>query len=315
MKVTLRSAWLLLCLSAVPHILRGQAQTPATPANPATSAPPAAPAPSTTTTNTPSASPAALPAPRFTLNPTNNGIGLSIEPIYWLTRGTILLRTGDYNTSGVSSDLDYGQRLDHADGATVIVPASKNGSVRFTYFQTTLNGSGYAPANLILFGGTEASIGDPLVNQAQLSDYKLSYDYISYFWNHKNGDIRLKTLYEIQYVNVSTSVADFQPQNNGTYVVNPLNGTTSAILPTFGIGLDGTLSKHFRWETRLSGFGLPHRAKIADGDVDVAARWGHVELIVGARGFYFRTSRRQPQFNTGDPFGPYAGLRFYWGKK
>ncbi len=314
MKVTLRSAWLLLCLSAVPLVLCGQAQPSATPTTPATTVPPVTPAPSTTA-DTPPASPSALPAPRFTLNPTNTGVGLSIEPIYWLTRGTILLRTGDYNTSGQSSDLDYGGKLDHAYGATVIVPASKNGSVRFTYFSTTLNGSAYAPTNLILFGGTEASVGDPMTTQAQLSNYKLSYDYITYFWNHKGGDIRLKTLYEVQYTSINTTVNDFQPQTNGTYVVNPLSGTTSIILPTFGLGLDGTLSKHFRWETRVSGFGLPHRSKIADGEVDVAARWGRVELIVGARGYYFRTSRRQPQFNTGAPYGPYAGLRFYWGKK
>jgi hypothetical protein len=124
----------------------------------------------------------------------------------------------------------------------------------------------------------------------------------------------LKTLYEIQYTNINTSVDDFQLLTNGTFNVNPVSGSTSIILPTFGVGLDGTLSRHFRWETRASGFGLPHRAQIADGEADVGVRFGRVELIAGARAYYFRTSRRQPQFNSGAPFGPYVGLRFYWKK-
>jgi hypothetical protein len=313
-KVTLRFAWLLLCLPAMPLFLCAQAQTPATPTTPATGNPPATPAPSATTPATP-ATPGALPPPRNVLNDTNTGTGLSIEGIYWLTRGNMLLRTGDYNNSGVSSDLDYPGKLDHALGATVIVPASKNGSVRFTYFQTSMTGSTVAPQNLILFGGTEASVGDPLASQAQLANYKLSYDYVTYYWKHKGGDVRLKTLYEMQYTSINTTVEDFQLQTNGTYVVNPLSGTTSIILPTFGLGLDGTVSKYFRWETRASGFGLPHRSKIGDGEADVAVRWGHVELIAGARAYYFRTSRRSAQFNTGAPFGPYVGLRLYWKKK
>ncbi len=225
----------------------------------------------------------------------------------------MVLRTGDYNNTGVPGNLDYPGRLDHAYGATVIVPASKNSSVRFTYFQTTMTGGTIAPQSLNLFG-TAIGAGDPLASQAQLSNYKLSYDYVTYYWNKKGGDIRLKTLYEMQYTTINTSLDDFQLQTDGSYNVSPAGGTKSIILPTLGLGLDGTLSKHFRWEFRGSGFGLPHRAKIGDGEADVAVRFSRVELIAGARAYYFRTSRRADHFNSGAPYGPYVGLRFYWKK-
>ncbi len=318
--MTLRPAWLLLCLLLclldMPLLLCGQAQTPATPATPAaqTPTPPATPAPAATTTTPPS--PGGLPPPKYTPNLSNTGTGLSIEPFYWLTRGKMLLRTGDDNiNNGVSSDLDYPGKIDHAYGATVIVPVNNNSSIRFTYFQTAMmNGGTVTSENLNLFG-TAISLGDPLANQAQLANYKLSYDYVTYYWNKKRGDIRMKTLYEIQYTTISTSFDDFQLQTDGSYNVNPGSGTTQIILPTLGLGFDGTLSKHLRWETRTTGFGIPHRAKIADGEGNLAVRFGRFELIGGVKGYYFRTSRRSGQFNTGAPWGPYAGLRFYWSKK
>ena len=288
MKVTLRSAWLLLCLSAIPLLVCGQTpQTPATPTVPET--PPATATPSTTTP-APTPTPGTLAPPRFKLNPTNNGMELSIEPIYWLTRGKILLRTGDDNTTGAPSDLDYPGKLDHALAATAIVPINNNSSVRFTYFQTTLTGGSFAPNSLTLFG---TAVGGGVRSHRQSGseasrNYKLSYDYVTYYWNHKGGDVRFKTLYEIQYTSINTSVDDFQLLTNGTFNVNPVNGSTSIILPTFGVGLDGTLSRHFRWEARGSPVSdCRHRAEIADGEADVGVRFGRVELIAGARAYYF----------------------------
>jgi hypothetical protein len=241
-------------------------------------------------------------------------MGLSIEPVYWMTRGSLALHQGDDDNTGVPGNLGtFPGTLNHAYGATVIVPASKNSSVRFNYFQTTLNGGTVASQNLNLFGTAIAS-GDPLATQAKVTNYKLSYDYVTYFWNHKGGDVRLKTLYEVQYVSVDSSIDDFQLQTDGTYNLNPVGGTKSIILPTLGVGFDGTLSKHFRWEVRGSGFALPHRAEIGDAEANVGVRFGHVELVAGGRAYYFRTTRRADHYNSGTPYGPYVGLRFYWKK-
>lgn len=318
MKVTLSSGWLLLCLSAMPFCANGQ--TPATQppsatpssAQPSSTVPPASSVQTSDSTST--TTPSVLAPPKYTPDYTNTGSGLSIEPIYWLPRGQPILHTGDYNNTGLPGYLDYPGKLDRSLTGNVVVPAGKGASVRFSYFQTSISGNTVAPVDLNLFGNA-VNAGDPLVTQGKISAYKLSYDFVTYFWNFKGGDLRLKTLYEMQYVSVDTNVDDFQPQTNGTYALSAFGGNKSIIVPTFGLGLDQTISKHFRWEARGSGWALPHRSKIGDTEFDVAARYGYVELVAGARVFYFRTSRRADHFDDGTLYGPYAGLRFYWRKK
>jgi hypothetical protein len=316
-KLILQSGWLLLCLSAMPLYLCGQNQTaPATPPSAPTPTTPAVPpvAPAVQTSDTTPPSPSALPPPKYTPNYVNNGNGLSIEPTYWFPNGQPLLHTGDDNTTGLPGYLNYPGSLSRALSGNVVVPVGKGSSVRFSYFQTTKNGGTTATQDLSLFG-TAINAGDPMVTSAQITNYKLSYDFVTYYWNLKGGDLRLKTLYEVQYLTVNTSIDDFQLQTNGTYNLNPASGTKSIIAPTFGFGLDQTLSKHFRWEARGSGWALPHRSKIGDTEFAIAARYGYVELVVGARAYYFRTSREADHFNDGTLYGPYAGLRLYWHKK
>jgi hypothetical protein len=314
-KVILQSGGLLLCLWALPLSLCGQNQAPATPpSTPAPAAPSVPPASAAQSTDTTPPSPSAPAKPKFTPNYVNTGSGLSIEPTYWLPRGQPLLHTGDYNTTLTDGNFDYPGSLNRALSGNVVVPTGKGSSVRFSYFQTTMNGSSTAAQDLNLFG-TPINQGDPLASSVQITNYKLSYDFVTYYWNHKGGDIRLKTLYEMQYLTANTSIDDFQLQTNGTYNLNPAGGTKSIIAPTFGIGLDQTVSSHFRWEFRGSGWGLPHRSKIGDTEAAIAARYGYVELVAGARLYYFRTSRRADHFNDGTLYGPYVGLRLYWHKK
>lgn len=314
MKVTLPSGWLLLCLSALPSYLYGQNQTPATPPSTAPTAPSVPPASAAPASDTTPPSPSALAPPKYTPNYVNTGSGLSIEPVYWLPHGQPLLHTGDYNTTGTDGSFDYPGTLGRALSGNVVVPAGKGASVRFSYFQTTISGGTTAPQNLNLFG-TPINAGDPVASQAKITDFKLSYDFVTYYWNFKGGDLRLKTLYEMQYFSVDSSIDDFQLQTNGTYNIVPTGGTKSIIAPTFGVGLDQTVSKHFRWEARGSGWALPHRSKIGDTEADIAVRYGYAELVAGARVYYFRTSRRADHFNDGTLYGPYVGLRLYWHKK
>ena len=314
MKVTLRFAWLLLCLSALPLCICGQSQTPATPPSTPTGSPNVPPASSAQTTDTTPAPAGTLRPPKYTPNYTNTGSGLSIEGIYWQPYGHPTLNTGDYNNTGEPGNFAYPGNLDRSIGATVVVPAGKGGSVRFNYFQTTMSGGSVASQNLNLFG-TSIPGGDPLASQAKLTNYKLSYDFVTYYWNKKGGDIRLKTLYEVQYLSIDSTFDDFQLQNDGTYNLNPAGATKSVLLPTFGVGLDQTVNSHFRWEVRGSGWALPHRSMLGDTEVAIAYRYGHVELVGGARLYHFRTTRRADHFIDGTVYGPYVGLRLYWKKK
>ena len=135
-----------------------------------------------------------------------------------------------------------------------------------TFKTNSYTGVTSAPGNLNLFGQAIAG-GDVLTTISDLEGFKLSYDYLTYFWKRGNSELRLKTLYEIQRISVNSEVDDFQVDTTGALVnINPIINSQSVFLPTFGLGLEHTLSRHFRWEARGSGFGLPHRGDIVDAE-------------------------------------------------
>jgi len=295
-----------------------QTPAPSTPA-PASTPPPATPSPAATST------PARVPEVSSTVN---TGNGLSIEPIYWFTRGIPVLRAGNAwlagagTSPGLLSDnaanpgnLDYADRLQRSPGAEVSVPVSKNATIRVTYFRAnSYIGATTAPGNINLFGQAITG-GDTLATSSNVQGYKLSYDYLTYFWKRGSSELRLKTLYEIQRISVNSEVDDFQVDTTGALInINPVIGTQSVFLPTFGLGLEHTLSRHVRWEARGSAFGLLHRGDIVDAQADVALRVSHLEVLGGARWLHFKTNPASAQYNVESIFGPYVSLRYYWKK-
>ena len=307
-----------------------QNQPPA-PATPAPSAPaPAATAPASGTTP-----PATTPAVTATSTRTpevssrvNTGNAFSIEPIYWFVKGIPVLRAGDAWLAGAGTSpgpladnaanpgsLNYAGKLNRSPGARVSIPVSKNATLRFSYFKAnSFTGVTSAPGNLNLFGQAIAG-GDVLTTISDLESFKLSYDYLTYFWKHGNSELRLKTLYEIQRISVNSEVDDFQVDTTGALVnINPIVNSQSVLLPTFGLGLEHTLSRHFRWEARGSAFGLPHRGDIVDAEAQIAFRVSHFEVLGGGRWLHFKTTPRANQYHVESMYGPYVSLRYYWKK-
>ncbi|HEV2202258.1 MAG TPA: hypothetical protein VGR73_20760 [Bryobacteraceae bacterium] len=297
-----RSAWLVLCLWAMPALLRGQDQTP--PPGPPPEAPASPP------------SPAAPPKPKYTPSIVDTGNGASIEPMYWLTRGQPVLRRGDDNNNTINTpgDLNYPGRLGRAPEGMVTIPIGRNDSVHVSYFQTQMTGTTTASQNLNFFN-VAVTQGDPLAARLKVSSYKASYEFLTYFWERPKGDLRLKTLWEMQYVSVDNTIDDFVPQSDGTFLSNPAGATKSIFLPTFGLALDQSMGEHFRWEVKGSGFGLPHRSILGDAEADIALRYGRVEFVAGGRTLHFRTTRRADHYDAGTLYGPYVGVRLYWRKK
>jgi hypothetical protein len=258
----------------------------------------------------------------------NTGNGLSFEPIYWFTRGIPVLRAGDAWLAGAGTSpgaladnaanpgsLDYTGKLNRSPGARVSIPVSKNATIRFSYFKAnSFTGITSAPGNLNLFGQGVAG-GDVLTTSSNLESFKLSYDYLTYFWKRGNSELRLKTLYEIQRISVNSEVDDFQVDTTGALVnINPIIGSQSVFLPTFGLGIEQTLSRHFRWEARGSGFGLLHRGDIVDAEAQIAFRVSHFEVLGGGRWLHFKTTPTAAQYNVETMYGPYVSLRYYWKK-
>jgi hypothetical protein len=302
-KRNLNSGWLCVCLLAAawPGLSQDQAaQAPA-------------PAPSASRSSA-----AAPPPPRETPSDVNSGRGLSVEPLYWMTsfHGGLLAGSKFSDTTTSFGNLAYPNSPKQMFGAVVTVPFGKTDSVRVTYLATQyyVNGGTVAPTALSLFG-TDITGGDPLGTSYKLTNFKLSYDFLTYFFKRGNTDFRVKTLWEVQYYSTSNTVIDFVPLSDGTFSPNSVSKDKNIIYPTFGLGLEHTISKHFRWEAKGSGFMLPHRATLGDAEASVAVRYGRYELIGGGKAYHFKTSVQDDNFIRGTIFGPYVGLRLYWKKQ
>lgn len=252
------------------------------------------------------------PAPKETPSTVNTGGGWSIEPIYWLTTVHPVVRAGAADTQTEPGNFDYPESSKYAPGGVISMPLGKTGSLRFSFFQTNQTSNTSAGGNLNLFG-TAIGSGDFLSTYYRIRDYKLSYDYLTYFYHRGSADFRVKTLWEFQFLDVANTVDDSSPNSDGTFTVNTASGTRSIIYPSFGVGFEGTLSRHFRFEAKGSGFAFPHRAVIGDSEGSLGLRFGHLEFIVGARAFYFKTSPKKDEYVRGTIYGPYAGIRYYLG--
>ena len=240
--------------------------------------------------------------------------GLSIEPLYWLNRAQPDLRGGAAATGFES--VDYPGHSNSAIGGELSIPAGHANTLRISYFRVQGNADTTLTEDTSLLGeGYNA--GDYLTENYRIQSAKISWDYLSYTWHKPSGQIRLKTLYEVQFATISsTFYAPFKPvatDSAGNTDENVGTGSKNVVLPTFGLEFEEALGKHFRWEAKGSGFGLPHRADIWDGQADIAIRFGNVEVLGGEKAWHFKTSPKGDQYFVDTLSGVFAGIRYYWG--
>ncbi len=258
--------------------------------------------------------PAPPPPPKYKPSGIDNGGGFSIEPFYWFGATKPIMRGGATDPNTDSGNIDYPGAKLPVYGGIVSVPAGGSSTIRFTYFRADRSDGVVAAQNLAFFQQT-ATAGSPIAIAYRIEDYKLSYDYLTYFWGSATSEFRLKTLWEVQYVSMTNSFAIFTQNTDGSYTVNSAEGDKSIIFPTLGLGLENTLGRHFRWEVKASGFAWRHRATLGDIEADLAYRVGRVELVAGGKYFHFKTSPQRDEYFKANLYGPYVGIRFYWKKR
>ncbi len=211
--------------------------------------------------------------------------------------------------------LSYPGNANAAFGAEVGIPTGHSNTVRISYFRilghanqtlgqdTTLYSEGY-------------SAGDYLVSSYNLQNFKLSWDYLSYTWRKPRGNIHFKTLYEVQYTNIATAVnapfAAVTTDSSGNTNNNYVTGSQRIILPTLGAELEQGIGR-FRWEAKVSGFGIPHHSNILDAQANIAIRVQKFELIAGEKFYHFETSAQAGQFFKDTLSGAFVGVRYYLG--
>jgi hypothetical protein len=240
--------------------------------------------------------------------------GISIEPIYWLNRAQPALYGGA--TAAAFGNLGYPGDANNSVGGEISMPAGRSNSLRFSYFRSQGTGNSTLTRDSTIF--TEAyNAGDYLNASYTIQSGKISWDYLSYTWHKPAGAIRVKTLWEVQFVDIGTNVvAPFKPvvlDSNGNVIDgNTATGSKKIFLPTFGLELEQGLGRHFRWEAKISAFGLPHRSDIWDAEGSVAFRLSRFEILAGEKAYHFKTSPKGDQYFADTLSGVYVGLRYYW---
>jgi hypothetical protein len=302
MSLVSSSRFLLVCLLAA---AAGVAQQPP-PEHPAPPPAEAPPAPPVIATPKPPQEPAIL----------EDG-GFSIEPFYWFSKQQPALYGGKKALT-TFQNLDYPGNSNRPLGGEIGIPTGHSNTLRLSYFRAQGNANSTAGQDVNLFGET-FNTGDYLSANYLVQSAKVSWDYLSYTWRTPATHIHLKTLYEFQYVNVGTNIsAPFKTPTqdaNGNVDTNSAAGTKTLFYPTFGMELESMLGKHFRWEIKGSGFGLPHHGNIWDAQGTIAVRVGPIELLGGEKAFHFKTSPQSDQYFTQTLQGAYVGIRYYWGQQ
>jgi hypothetical protein len=300
----------LMILGSFPDMLRAQAAPAQEPAQPPPTQQPAEAPPEATAPSKPTVIPS-TPPPKdpFVLE---DG-GLYIEPLYWLNTGQPRLRSG--HAAAGPGDFQYGGNAKAGIGLEIGAPAGRSNTLRITYFRLQGNSSQTLTKDTTIFSQGYTT-GDFINADSKLQLVKVSWDYLSYSWRKPSATLHLKTLYEIQYVSTKINTAApfkaITTDASGNTNTNVATGSKSVVLPTFGMALGSQLGKYFRWDMRGSGFGIPKRGVIGDAEGSIGLRLGKVELVVGERFLYFKTSTRKDLYVTDTLQGVFAGLRFAW---
>jgi len=318
LKVAVRTLGVCLLYASTTGQPIAAQQTPAAPQTPAAGPPPAAQqppaAPPATVQQSPPASqplPVILPPGQF-----NGGDGWSLTVQEWLGVGHPNMGTGHTNTNGYPSTLDYNGNPRPSPGATLAIPIGKrqNHALHFSYFRVQGVGNPTSP-NAVIIYGTGFLQDDYLAVHYTMQNAKLSLDYLSWPFPIKDSKFHIKTLWEIQYTTILTSVdaplRHGETDASGNLITTNAQGKDWFIYPSFGLGADYLISHRLRFEGRASGFLFPHRSTVWDAEASLNYRFGKFELQGGLKTFHFKTSPGRTEFVQATFPGVYVGLRWY----
>jgi hypothetical protein len=242
---------------------------------------------------------APVPSPQ----PENIENMFSIGLYDWQPFGGPSLHAGTLAVLPPPHELTLPTRPSRAYGAMVTIPMKGSTRLEVSYLTINDRGNALAPTDLGLFGGTIAK-NEPLAMSYSLRHLKLAWNYLSYP-NPPDAKFRIKTLWEFHYLQMKPSVTA-----TVTAPDQPLSGSVRVLLPAVGLGMEYVASKHFRLELRGSGMTFPHRSAIGDAEGTAVVRLGSIEIFVGGKLLYFKTSPKSDTFMSGTLWGPDAGVRW-----
>ena len=261
--------------------------------------------------------PAATTAPPE-ISPDDPDSGEPEGAFYWFTRGSSKIRPGPapivcgYYCApspippGADQTLGLPSVRPRTPGAFVSIPGGKFNHIEISYFQADGSGTGYAAAPLNLFGGNIPQ-GYLISTTYRVRNAQLTWNYLTWPAPPEDSKWRFRTLWSFNYTSVSPTIdAPFDPDPNFT----PPHGTKNIYYPAFGIATEYVPNKHFFFEARAWGFGIPHHADIGDAELNVVARFKALEVFGGYKLFHYKTSQNADIYAAGTIKGPLAGVRW-----
>jgi hypothetical protein len=197
-------------------------------------------------------------------------------------------------------------------GVFASVPVSRTTELRFEGFKTKGNGNQTLPAdNFIL--GNQFYQGDLLSNAYRIVSGKFWVDDL--LWPHKFpvAKFRVKAIYGIRYLAVKGAVdAPLQLPPGATVAGAYGSGNKQVVLPAFGLAPEYAISRHVLLRIEGSGFGLPHRSALWDGEGTISWRKARWEVFGGGKAVGFKTSPKKDFYYSGQVYGGIFGLKYHW---
>ena len=252
--------------------------------------------------------------------PGESGFWVDIEG--WLPKQQPYQNGGTKNTDfGSSTFLTLQGKPKYAESLDVGLAVGLHNTLKLTLTSFNAVGDFTSPIIVTAWGQTYSG-GEYLSTNYHFERAKLSYEYLTWPFPVGSRKVRLKTLWQVQFTNISTTfdAPDNYYDSNGNLILDStgaqinLAGTGSKriISPEFGLGFSYYPSRHVRFEFDGSGFGFPHRYYVWDGDASVNIRvLKHFEIRLGARGLGFKTSTKTDYYIKGNYIAPFAGIRWY----
>jgi len=240
--------------------------------------------------------------------------GWNIGLTGWLPIGNTFTDKGHAADFTGLSKLQLAGKSKGAPGAEIGIAAGLHNSIRISYFNSKLSGTTTAPNDLVLFSQAYNK-GDQLSTSYKFSDYKISYEYLTWPYPVESRHFRLKTLWQVQYLVMKTAydapVRSNTPDSAGNLTSFETIGSKSYFTPTFGLGIHEYATRNFRFEANASGFGVPKRFNLWDVDASIAYRVGKIEVRGGVRALHFHSSAKSDYYFRGTLSGAVVGVRWY----
>jgi hypothetical protein len=251
--------------------------------------------------------------------PGESGFWIGVEG--WFPKQKATFNKGNASNFTDSSLITMQGSPKAAEGAEVGAAVGLHNTLRLSYTDFRASGDFTTPVDVIAYTQTYTA-GTYVSTNYHVQNFKLSYEYLTWPFPVGSRLIRLKTLWQVQFTQVASvfdSPLDYYNSDGSLKLDasgNPIDLSASKskriISPMFGLGFSYYPSRHLRIEAEGSGFGLPHRYYVFDGDVSLNLRVArHFELRVGGRGFGFKTSSNSDFFLKGTYAAAFFGLRWY----